>query len=173
MRFTNLFPGDYVPSTYTIDYERLYNEGYRGIIYDIDNTLVCHNAPANEQAIALFQRLGELGFETCLLSNNKEPRVASFNEPIGTHYVFLAGKPGRGGYLEAMRQMGTTPETTIFIGDQIFTDIWGANRTGIRSILVRRIYYKEEPQIVLKRILEFFILIAYRIYKRGKTNDNT
>lgn len=173
MRFTNLFPGDYVPSAYTIDYEQLYKDGYRGIIYDIDNTLVGHNAPANDQAIELFRRLNAIGFKTCLLSNNQEPRVASFNEPIGTNYVYNAGKPSRKGYLEAIHRMGTTPDTTIFIGDQIFTDVWGANRSGIRSFMVKKLYFKEEPQIVLKRILEFFILIAYRIYKRGKHNDNT
>lgn len=62
-------------STYEIDFDALYREGYRGIIFDIDNTLVPHGAPADERAKKLFAHLKELGFSCCLLSNNKEPRV--------------------------------------------------------------------------------------------------
>ena len=69
------YPGEYLDSTYVIDFDRLYEEGYRGIIFDIDNTLVPHGAPADERACALFAHLKELGFQCMLLSNNKEPRV--------------------------------------------------------------------------------------------------
>ena len=61
-----------------------------------------------------------------------------------------------------MKQMGTTPETTLFIGDQIFTDIWGANRANVHSILVKQIARHEEIQIILKRLLEKIVLIGYR-----------
>ncbi len=66
------YPGEYLDSTYVIDFDRLYEEGYRGIIFDIDNTLVPHGAPADERACALFAHLKELGFQCMLLSNNKE-----------------------------------------------------------------------------------------------------
>ena len=56
----------------------------------------------------------------------------------------------------------------VFIGDQIFTDIWGANRAGIISILVSPIDKKEEIQIILKRKLENLILYFYRRQKKGK-----
>jgi predicted HAD superfamily phosphohydrolase YqeG len=58
--------------------------------------------------------------------------------------------------------MGTTPENTIFIGDQLFTDVYGAKRAGIRNILVKPIHPKEEIQIVLKRYLEKIVLHFYR-----------
>ena len=74
------YPDEWLDSAYVIDYEKLYKEGYRGLIFDIDNTLVPHGAPADERAIALFKRLKEIGFSCCLLSNNKEPRVKMFNE---------------------------------------------------------------------------------------------
>ena len=74
------YPGEYLDSTYVIDFDRLYEEGYRGIIFDIDNTLVPHGAPADERACALFAHLKELGFQCMLLSNNKEPRVKMFND---------------------------------------------------------------------------------------------
>ena len=70
-----LYPDEYLDSTYSIDFDQLYKEGYRGIIFDIDNTLVPHGAPADERAISLFTHLKELGFHCMLLSNNKEPRV--------------------------------------------------------------------------------------------------
>ena len=60
--FRCFFPDEYLDSAYVIDYDRLYREGYRGLIYDIDNTLVPHGAPADERAIALFAHLRELGF---------------------------------------------------------------------------------------------------------------
>ena len=73
-----LYPDEYLDSTYSIDFDQLYKEGYRGIIFDIDNTLVPHGAPADERAISLFAHLKELGFHCMLLSNNREPRVKMF-----------------------------------------------------------------------------------------------
>ena len=73
-----ILSGEYLDSTYVIDFDRLYEEGYRGVIFDIDNTLVPHGAPADERACALFAHLKELGFQCMLLSNNKEPRVKMF-----------------------------------------------------------------------------------------------
>ena len=155
------YPDEYRDSTFTLDHRRMYDRGYRGIIYDIDNTLVPHGAPADEKAIALFEKLREIGFQTLLLSNNKEPRVKSFCEQVGSDYIFKAGKPKKTGYEKAMERMGTTKETTFFVGDQLFTDVWGAKRTGLYSVLVKPIHPKEEIQIVLKRYLERIVLFFY------------
>ena len=148
-------------STYEIDFDALYREGYRGIIFDIDNTLVPHGAPADERAKKLFAHLKELGFSCCLLSNNKEPRVKMFNDDVQVQYIFKAGKPLPGGYEEGIRKMKTTKENTLFIGDQIFTDVLGANRAGLYTIMVKPIHPKEEIQIVLKRYLERIVLFFY------------
>jgi hypothetical protein len=161
----HLYPDEYVSSTYRINFEKLYEEGYRGIIFDIDNTLVPHGAPADERSLELFRRLRNIGFESCLLSNNKEPRVAMFNESIATKYLCEAHKPSRQGYEQAMQQMGTDVDTTLFIGDQIFTDLLGAKNAGLRMILVKPMNPKEEIQIVLKRIPEKLILATYHIYR--------
>ena len=160
--FQTFFPDDYVASTYVIPFEKLYEEGYRGLIFDIDNTLVMHGAPADERAKELFARLKAIGFDCCLLSNNKEPRVKMFNEEIGVHYIFDAHKPSRINYRKAMELMGTNEKTTVFVGDQLFTDVWGAKRTGIRNILVQPIDPREEIQIVLKRKLEKIVLHFYK-----------
>lgn len=155
------YPREYVDSTYTIDFEALYRQGYRGILFDIDNTLVPHDAPADERSVALFDRLHAIGFATCLISNNKEPRVTPFAEAMQTTYVYKAGKPSRKGYQEGMRRMGTNLTNTLFVGDQLFTDVYGANRTGLYSILVKPMNPKEEIQIVLKRYLEKIVLFFY------------
>ena len=69
--------------------------------------------------------------------------------------------------------MGTDVTNTIFVGDQILTDVWGANRAGIRSVMVKPVLkWKEEIQIIFKRFLEAFILLGYRIYKLYGKNIN-
>ena len=97
------YPGEYLDSTYVIDFDRLYEEGYRGIIFDIDNTLVPHGAPADERACALFAHLKELGFQCMLLSNNKEPRVKLFNDAVHVSYIYKAGKPKPGNFYGCLR----------------------------------------------------------------------
>ena len=166
--FEMFFPDDYVASTYVIPFEKLYKEGYRGLIFDIDNTLVPHGAPADERAKKLFGRLKDIGFDCCLLSNNQEPRVKMFNEEIGVHYICDAHKPSVKNYQKAMEIMGTDLKSTIFIGDQLFTDVWGAKRTGIRNFLVKPIHPKEEIQIVLKRYLERIVLYFYEKDRKTK-----
>ena len=155
------YPDTYLDSTYVIDFETLYEEGYRGVIFDIDNTLVPHGAPADDRSIALFKRLHELGYETMLLSNNKEPRVKMFHDGVHSPYIYTAGKPSVQNYKKAMEQLKTTTQNTLFVGDQLFTDIWGAKKAGIRTILVKPIHPKEEIQIVLKRRLEWIVLFFY------------
>lgn len=155
------YPREYLDSTYTIDFEEYYKNGYRSIIFDIDNTLVPHGAPADDRAITLFKRLHSIGYKTMMISNNKEPRVKMFCDAVESPYIYKAGKPKPDNYIRAMDLMGTDTNNTLFVGDQIFTDVWGANKAGIYSILVKPIHPKEEIQIVLKRYLEKIVLAFY------------
>lgn len=156
------YPKEEMESAYVIPYERLYERGIRGVIFDVDNTLVPHGEPADERALELFSRLHQMGMKTCLLSNNKEPRVSSFAAQVKSQYIYKGGKPGVKGYEKAMELMGTDRESTVFVGDQVFTDVYGANRAGIYSFLTAPIHPKEEIQIVLKRRLEAVVLYFYR-----------
>lgn len=156
------YPDEYLDSAYEIDYEGLYRQGYRGVIFDIDNTLVPHGAPADKRSVELFERLRAIGFESLLLSNNKEPRVKAFNDDVRSRYIYKAGKPSVRNYYKAMELMGTSPGTTMFVGDQLFTDVWGAKKAGIRTWLVKPIHPKEEIQIILKRRLEWIVLFFYQ-----------
>ena len=84
-----------------------------------------------------------------------------FNDAVHVSYIYKAGKPKPANYRKAMELMGTDTSDTIFVGDQIFTDVYGANLAGIRTILVKPIHPKEEIQIVLKRYLEKIVLFFY------------
>lgn len=162
------YPDIYVSSAYDIDFQKYYDSGYRGILFDIDNTLVPHGAPADERSRELIKSLKEMGFRILFLSNNKEPRVKMFNDAVGAEYIYKAGKPGVKAYRQAMERLGTDERTTFFVGDQLFTDVWGAKNTGIFSILVQPIDKKEEIQIVLKRYLEKIVLASYKRRKISK-----
>ncbi|MCI8956847.1 MAG: YqeG family HAD IIIA-type phosphatase [Eubacterium sp.] len=160
------YPDEYLKSIDEVDFEKYYKQGIRGIISDIDNTLVPHGFPADEHIIKVFEKIRNLGMDICLISNNDEPRVKPFAEAVQSKYIYDAHKPSRKNYMKAMELMGTDKDTTLFLGDQIFTDVWGANRTGIHSIMLEKINPKEEIQIVLKRIPERFVLWTWKKNKK-------
>lgn len=94
-----------------------------------------------------------------------------FNDDVQVNYIFKAGKPSVRNYKKAMEKMGTDEKNTLFVGDQIFTDVYGANRAGIRTILVKPIHPKEEIQIVLKRYLEKIVLFFYKRYVKKNQEE--
>ncbi len=165
--FKAIYADEYLDSTYEIDFEQLYEDGYRGIIFDIDNTLVPHGAPADERSKKLLNYLRDRGFKIVLLSNNSKARVDMFNEELHLDAIPMGAKPFLKNYKKAMEIMGTSKENTFFVGDQLFTDVWGAKRLGIRSILVKPINAKEEIQIVLKRKLENIVMKEYDENKKN------
>lgn len=150
-------------SAYSIDYSKQYEKGIRGIIFDIDNTLVPQNAPGDDTVREFFKELHELGFRTCLISNNSEERVKPFAEIAESLYVADAGKPLLRSYTQAMALLHTDINETLFVGDQILTDIFGAKRLGMPHILVKPLDPKHEYlRIKLKRIIEKPIIAEYR-----------
>lgn len=159
---SNFYPDESADSAYKVDYKALYNRGYRGILFDIDNTLVEHGKDADERAKKLIRNLNGLGFKVCFISNNSEERVNRFNKDLHQNYVYKAGKPSRTGYLKGVMLLETTLTNTVFIGDQLFTDIYGARRAGLKSIFVNPIGKDTEIQIIIKRYLEKIILYFYR-----------
>ncbi|MEE1517902.1 MAG: YqeG family HAD IIIA-type phosphatase [Lachnospiraceae bacterium] len=167
-----LYPRKYMTSTYHIDFKALYEEGYRGVLFDIDNTLVPHGLAADERALKLMNHLKALGYNICFISNNGKERVEMFNKDIHANYIYKAHKPSVKNYQKAMELMHTDTSNTLFVGDQIFTDVLGANRAGIYSILVQPIHPKEEIQIVLKRYLEKIVLFFYKRKRRKEEKEN-
>lgn len=159
--FECFYPDAYLESAYVIDFDALAEQGYRGVLFDIDNTLVPHGAPADGRALRLFARLRELGIDYCVISNNQIGRVKAFADAIQGKYIENAHKPSVKNYQKAVKMMGCATENVLFVGDQLFTDVWGAKRAGMRTVLVKPIHPKEEIQIVLKRYLEKIVLHFY------------
>ncbi len=159
------YPYEYVESVFAIDYNKLYNNGYRGIMFDIDNTLVPHGDDSTKEIDELFKNIHSIGFKTLLLSNNGKDRIEKFNKNIGALYISNSEKPKKTNYLKGIEMMNIKKEETLFIGDQIFTDIYGANRSGVDNILVKYIgYYKKEKKGI-RRNIEKIILRLYEINK--------
>ena len=160
--FRRFYPYNHAASPFVIDYRKLYDKGFRGIIFDIDNTLVHHGDDPTEQTDKLLRDLKNIGFSVFILSNNSSERIGSFLRNVDLPYISEAGKPDPRNYKEAARLMGLEISETVFIGDQIFTDILGANRCGMPSILVDYIKADNERKIGKKRQLEKIILRFYR-----------
>ena len=162
MLFTLFYPTAYVESVFTLDYQRLWSLGYRGLIFDIDNTLVPHGADATGEIEALFRFLHTLGFRTLMLSNNSAVRIERFLRNIDSLYIEDAGKPCPGAYRRAVETLALRREEVLVIGDQVFTDILGANLSGLDSVLVKFIGHDTETAPGKRRKAEALILRFYQ-----------
>lgn len=146
--------------------EFLLSIGVSGVLLDIDNTLEPYeHALPGEHVIDWLASLRAAGISTAIVSNNNRERVDTFNGSIGMPAYAMAGKPFKKNLLRAMADIGTEKENTIFIGDQILTDVWAAHNTGIRAILVPPINDRRDPLTRFKRFLEKPIL---KRYEKGK-----
>lgn len=126
------------------------------VLLDVDNTLTTHDAPDLTDAVKtwLAQRQAE-GFKLIIVSNNSAERVAPFAERIGLPYYAHARKPLPFGFGAAAKQMECTRQRCVVIGDQIFTDILGANLAGMHSVLLEPIQLEVEQKfIAFKRKIE-------------------
>lgn len=157
------FPTQHEKSVFTIDFNKLWNLNYRGIIFDIDATLVPHGLNANQNIIDLFECIHQIGFQTLLLSNNGETRIQSFNQKINTHYIANANKPNPENYIKALEILNLHKQEVLMIGDQLFTDILGANRCGIKNVLVDFLPQDGETKLGKKRMVEKYLMYLYRL----------
>ena len=156
------YPQQYLPSVYDINFDALFNDGKKFLLIDIDNTLAPHDVPEpDEKILNFFRGLAERGFKVCLISNNKPKRVELFNKSLGLCAVPKAGKPKRRAVLQALALLGGTVSEAALIGDQLFTDVWCGNRTGVYTVLVKPISARDEWTVKLKRLPEKFIFKFY------------
>lgn len=142
-------------TVYDIDYKNLKEIGIDTLIFDIDNTLASYDSLyPDKKLLNLFSELKKDGFKLYLLSNNNKKRVKTFSEKANLPYKSRALKPFKFNILRAIKFLGSKKSRTVLIGDQIFTDIWGANRVGIKSVLVNPISSKEDKFVAFKRRFE-------------------
>lgn len=166
-----MFKPDYfVKTVYDIDFDRLYKEGISNIIFDIDNTLITYDEDkADEKLRALIRNLRNTGYKIYILSNGHSERAKIFAEDLEMVFQGDAFKPSQKGYKRLENEYGVKACETVMIGDQLFTDIWGANRFKCKSVLVVPLKTSNEPGFVkFKRFLEKPVL--KRIQKRQTEN---
>ena len=161
MKFT--FVPEYRFETFdmaTVDF--LISRGIKGIVLDVDNTLEPYENPLpTERVVSWLNSLRENGIKAAIVSNNNSDRIDLFNRDLGLPAYSKSGKPFKKNVLKAMTDMGTTPENTILMGDQVFTDTWAAHNAGIPAILVPPIRDKRDILTRFKRLLEKPVLKKY------------
>ena len=136
--------------------------GVKGIILDIDNTLEPYeNAEPGEYVIKWLETLKNSGINASIVSNNGKGRVEKFNQNLSLPAYYKAKKPFKKNLLRAMEDMNTSPDETILMGDQVFTDVWAAHNAGIRAILVPPIRDKRDVFTRFKRLLERPVIKKY------------
>lgn len=167
LMLSRFFPYEYAESVFDIDYAKLYAKGFRGVIFDIDNTLVHHGEPSTPRVDELFAQIHAAGLKTLLLSDNTKERVEMFNKNINTLYIDSAGKPDPACCKKALKMLGLPKDRVVYVGDQIFMDVLCANRAGIKSILVKFIQTPDELRIGVRRYAEYALLALWRRTKYG------
>jgi len=156
------FPNLMVDRVQDIDLDLLKKNNIKGLILDIDNTLVAsHVKEADDNAIEWIERAKSSGFKVCIVSNASRKRVVKFNEKLKLFAIYRALKPGSRAYKKAARLMDVGLDEAAVIGDQIFTDVYGGNRIGMYTILVKPIHRRESILVMLKRYPEKLVLSKY------------
>jgi uncharacterized protein len=154
-----LRPSSQVSTVYDIDLTALRARGIRGVILDLDNTIVPWGAREVGPRLPLWIAAArDADLRLCIVSNNMGSRVTAIARQLGLPIVVGALKPRRHALRRALAVMGTTPEATALVGDQLFTDILGGNRLGLHTILVRPQSHKEFVFTRLARLVERFLL---------------
>lgn len=156
------FPDLIVDTIQDIDLEILKSRNIKGLILDIDNTLVPNKVKdADEKVVKWIENVKLTGIKTCIVSNAAEKRVIRFNQRLSIHAIHRAAKPSSRAFIKALRIMEIHSDEAAVIGDQLFTDIFGGNRLNMFTILVKPLDKKEQVFIKLKRIAEKYVMRRY------------
>ncbi|WP_301109617.1 YqeG family HAD IIIA-type phosphatase [Sporosarcina sp.] len=161
--FKHFLPSAYVKSVLHIKPEQLVENGVKGIITDLDNTLVeWDRADATEDIMAWFEEMRDAGLQITVVSNNHIERVSHFCDPLGIPYICEARKPLKRSFQQAIATLGLPKEQIVMIGDQLMTDVLGANRVGLPVILVVPVASSDAPITKFNRAIERRILARFK-----------
>lgn len=170
------FANEEVSSIFEIDYRRLKNEGKEAIIFDLDNTLCQYKGNLlDKEVINLFAQLRQMGFSVGILTNNQQAAKRKTLQKLDVPVVFGASKPRRRGYRKILTLLNEEPINAVMVGDQMLTDVLGANRLSIHTILVKPLHpQKEYFATRINRLGERFLIRVKKIYQylREAQQDN-
>jgi HAD superfamily phosphatase (TIGR01668 family) len=145
----------------------LKEQGIEAVLLDLDNTLTrwqSHDVP--EEISEWLKELKQSGMKLCLISNTRfGRRLKKMSEELEIPFVKRAWKPRKQGFRSALKDLGVSPDRAVMIGDQMFTDVLGANRSGIYSIMVSPMAHKEFAGTKVSRMMEKPLLAWFR--RRG------
>lgn len=162
----NLFmPNAYVKSVFEIDIKKLAETGVKGVITDLDNTLVGWDVKEPTKRIKWFAEARQLGITITIVSNNNEERVSNFSSNLNVGYIFKARKPMGRAFKKAINHMNIKASETVVIGDQMLTDVFGGNRNGLYTIMVVPVKRTDGFITKFNRLIERRLLNHFR--KKG------
>ena len=157
-----LYPNEYINSVKDITQELLQKNNIQGLILDVDNTLIDYERRIPEGIPQWVTKMKENGIKFCILSNsNKEEKIKKVASTLEIPYLFFAKKPLKSGFKKAMKVLQLENENIAVVGDQILTDVIGANRVKMFSILVKPIEEKDYLLTKIKRPIEKLIINHY------------
>lgn len=173
--FSKFLPDIYQKSVYRINYDKLKSLGIKCLIFDLDNTITPIGLSAPTRRLKnLFTKLKTMGFKCIILSNSGRKRVEPFKNALAVDSGFSSRKPTNRKYIKVMNNYNYVPDEIAAIGDQLLTDIYGANRMGFTSILVNQIGQKDFVVSMINRFIEKIIFRTFRkkdLFTRGKYYD--
>lgn len=165
-------PDIYSKSIYSIDYEKLKENGIKCLLIDLDNTIVPISVKKpNKKIKDLFKKLEQIGFKVIIFSNNTKKRIKPFKDELIVDCAFKCKKPRQKKFLLIMKEYKYSISEIAIIGDNIITDILGGNKVGITTILVNPISNKERIDTKVLRIYEKNIinkLTKKELFKKGR-----
>ncbi len=164
-------PDLYFDTVYEVTPEMLSSNGVKGVILDIDNTLVPYEiAEPTAKVREWLSNMWDAGIKTAFVSNNHKERVELFNKELGCPAFYDSGKPSKKSCMSALSAMGVDPKECAIIGDQVFTDVLAGRRSSLRmAILVKPIKDRTDLFCKSKRLLEKPVLFVYKRRNKKKT----
>ena len=164
-----LKPNIYQKDIFSINYHKLLEKNIKNILFDIDNTIAGGKEKTpNQKTIKLFKELKEKGFEIFIITNALKKRAKRFANVLNVKTYHFSMKPLSHNYLRILKDNNLKINETVAIGDQIYTDIKGANRLGIKSILVDPISNHEFITSKINRLKEKRLIAKTNIIKKGE-----
>ena len=172
---TNLvIPNMYAKSIFDINYKLLKKQKYKNLIFDIDNTILpVNDINVSKELVPFFKQIGK-DFNICIVSNNNKERVLPVAKALETGYMYNAGKPKKEAFDKALSLLNSSKENTVMIGDQMLSDIKGANQYGLYTVMVDPVSNKHDIKTGTSRVLQKIIMKKFAkkgIFKEKKYYD--
>ncbi len=149
------YPDIYQKSIYTINYDKLKDNGIKCLLYDLDNTCVPYvDRTPSRKLKDLFDKLTDMGFKVIIFSNSPRTRLEPFKKELNVDCCASAGKPRKGSFIKVLEMYKFSLSEVAIVGDQLMTDIFGGNRVGITTILVNPLSDIDMPFTKIYRFIE-------------------